>query len=70
MSFNTGAKALTKASISNPKIEKYQAQAAGSLALKTDPSGASRVNVLKVPPSTGLSGFIIHLNATLIAEIV
>ena len=70
MSFNTGAKALTKASISNPKIEKYHAQAAGSLALKIDPSGASRVNVLKVPPSTGLSGFIIHLNATLIAEIV
>ena len=38
--------------------------------LKIDPLGASTVNVLKVPPSTGLSGFIKHLNATLKAEIV
>jgi hypothetical protein len=49
---------LTKASINNPKLEKYHWQAAGSAALNMEPSGAVTSSVLNVPPSTGLLGLI------------
>jgi len=48
-----GARAFRKRSISSPKDEKYQAQAAGSWALKIELSGAATLSVWKVPPSTG-----------------
>ena len=62
--------AFTKASISNPRLEKYHWQAAGSSALKIDPFGAVTSSVLNVPPSTGLLGLIKSLKATLHAEMV
>ena len=61
---------MTKASINNPKLEKYHWQAAGSSALNIEPFGAVTSRVLNVPPSTGLLGLINNLKATLQAEIV
>src|ERR1700722_1721056 len=65
-----GARALRKRSMSSPRDEKYQAQAAGSWALKIELGGAVTLSVWKVPPSTGRVGLMSSLNARRAAEMV